>query len=70
MPLYVWVDKLSGREFEVLRSTFAEFQDPPRDEDLPEAERGKPREWEKRVGKGIRVTRGDSWGPGKGNWGK
>lgn len=67
MPIYVWLDKLSGLEVDILRE-FAEYQDAPKDEDLPEEEKGKERQWEKQLGTGIRMVKGDNWGPGKGRW--
>ena len=42
-------DKLTEYEIEVIRS-FAEYELVPMDEELPEAERGKVRDWERRLG--------------------
>lgn len=67
MPMYTWVDKLTGLEIDILRS-FSQYQDEPKDEDLPEEERAKVREWVKQLGAGIRMVKGDTWGPGKGHW--
>lgn len=67
MPIYVWYDKLSGLEVDILRD-FDKYKEEPTDEDLPEKERGKERDWEKHMGTGIRVTRGRNWSGSKGNW--
>jgi hypothetical protein len=69
-PLYVWYDETSKKEIEILRP-FAGYQEPPTEEEA-RAEGLDPEKakWEKRLGRGIRVTKSDSWGPGKGNWGK
>lgn len=73
MPLYVWLEKKSGKTIDILRS-FDDYQVPPTEDEalgagLNEEEVGEA-EWEKRLGTGIQVIRGDSWGGSKGNWGK
>lgn len=69
MPIYCWHDKNSELKVEVIRS-FAEYENPPVDDELPEAERGKQdsRKWERIIGSDIRVMRGAGWGMGKGYW--
>lgn len=67
MPLYEWCDKTTGFEVTVLRP-FADYQVPPAEDELPEAERGKERNWVRQIGGGQQVQKGLSWGPGKGHW--
>ncbi len=63
MPMYKWMDKNTGYEIVVYRSSFSEYQDPPKEEELPEEERGKEREWKRLIeGKFILTN------PNKGNW--
>lgn len=67
MPLYDWIDKKTGYKVVLLRP-FAEYDVPPCDEDLPEDERGKDREWQKQLGEGVQTVRGPNWTGSKGNW--
>ena len=71
MPIYPWRVLESGKEVEVLRP-FSGYQDPPTKEECLAAgmteEEYEAAEFEKIIGRGIRVTRGDNWGPGKGSW--
>lgn len=69
MPLYRWKDKKTKKEVEVIR-TFSEYENPPTLEEKEDmsAEEFLDAEWERIVGTGIHVTKGNSWGPGKGNW--
>ena len=66
MPIYNYHDKKTGYEIEVLRD-FKNYEDIPTDEELPEEERGKSRDWERRIGAGVRVTKALGFGS-KGNW--
>lgn len=73
MPLYCWKDKTSGKTIEVMKS-FDEYKDPPTKEEaiaggLTEEEADSA-DFVKVLGTGIKVVKGDSWGPGKGNWGR
>lgn len=63
MPLYRWRDARSGEEVEVLRS-FSEYEVPPTKEEAPGVEEP---EWERKLSKGIQVTRPIGYGS-KGNW--
>lgn len=56
MPIYLWKDIINDYEIEVVRSNFDKYQDPPKEEELPEEERGKERKWERRISPGIRLT--------------
>lgn len=67
MPLYLFQDKATGLEVEVMRD-YDNYRMPPTEEELPESERGKPRDWVKLIAKGIRVTRGTGWRGMKGRW--
>ncbi len=84
MPLYIHRDKKTKKEIEVLRS-FADYQIPPQlidpvdEDDVKSAVRAGftpeemiAAEWERVIGRGIRVTHGENWspygGPGKGTW--
>lgn len=71
MPLYDWQDNRTKKQVLVMRS-FAEYQEPPTEEEavkegLTEDE-AKEADWERLIGAGIQVSKGDAWGPGKGNW--
>lgn len=66
MPIYVYVDKKTDFKVEVIRD-FADYEVVPKDDELPEAERGKEREWERLIGEGIKTVKGHGWG-GKGYW--
>jgi hypothetical protein len=68
MPLYEWKDKKTGYQVEVFRERFDQYLEAPKDEELPEEERGKERDWEKQISKGIKVERGNTWQGSKGNW--
>lgn len=63
MPVYTWRDKKTGYEVDIYRSSFDDYRDPPRDEDLPEEERGKDRDWQRIIVDGPTLTN-----PNKGNW--
>ena len=71
MPIYSWVDKKTKKEVEIVRS-FSLYQDEPsKDEAIGEGlteDEFDAAEWEKVIGKDIRVIPGESWGPGKGHW--
>lgn len=67
MPIYTFKDKNSDLEVDVVRS-FEDYQVPPTDDELPEEERGKVRDWLKLVGSGIKTIRGANWRGGKGYW--
>lgn len=71
MPLYIWLDSKSGTTVDILRS-FEDYRDPPTEEEAAAAglspEQVADASWEKRLGTGIQVVKGSSWGPGKGSW--
>ena len=86
MPMYIHRDRNTQKELEVLRS-FADYQVPPmlvgenaNEEDVKSATQAgfTPEEmanadWERVIGRGIRITHGENWspygsGPGKGLW--
>jgi hypothetical protein len=67
-PLYSWLDEETNETFEVYKKTFDQSSEPPLDDELPEAERGKERKWKKLISGGIKVSKSPSWGPGKGHW--
>ena len=64
--IYCFQDKKSGFEIEVNRK-YADRDEVPTDEELPEEERGKERDWERVLSGGIIVTRAPGYGT-KGNW--
>ena len=66
MPLYPFVDENTGYEFEVMR-TFDDYRVPPKDEELPEEERGKDRKWKRIIKGNVSVNKAPGWG-GKGYW--
>jgi len=66
MPIYYYEDKLTGYSIDVLRS-FDEYTVEPTDEELPESERGKEREWHRLLTKAPTVTRARGFGR-KGYW--
>jgi hypothetical protein len=69
MPIYLWIDKKTGKKVEVIR-TFAEYEVPPHGDELPVELRDLSDheiEWERSVGDKISVTKGWGWG-GKGQW--
>lgn len=67
MPVYTWYDSENDYTIDVYKDSFQQYQEPPTEEELPEAERGKKRSWEKRPGSGIQVQKSPGWG-GKGRW--
>lgn len=67
MPLYLWRDKNTGYEIEVLRPKSEDYLVCPQDSELPADERGKDRDWQKLISSGITTTYAQ--GRGKGNWG-
>lgn len=64
--MYTWKDEETGYTLDIMRS-FREYRDEPKDDDLPEEERGKKRKW-RRVIQSAEVHRPPGWG-GKGHWG-
>lgn len=69
MPLYPYYDETSKKEVEILRS-FNDYDIPPTQEEAKMSdEEFKVAKWKRLISTGIRVTKGDAWGPGKGNWG-
>lgn len=44
MPMYMWQDRKTDYEVEIIR-TFSEYEVPPQDDDLPSEEQGKDRDW-------------------------
>jgi hypothetical protein len=66
MPMYTFKDEKSELTVEVLRS-FADYKVPPTDDELPEQERGKTRQWTKIIDKGIRTVANRNWSPSKGH---
>jgi len=69
MPIYEWYDSNTEKEVSVLRK-FDDYQEPPTEAEADEftKEEYDNAEWVRRIGVGIKVTRGDSWGAGKGYW--
>ncbi len=69
MPLYTWKSDTTGREVDVLRS-FADYEVEPDTREMGVDKDGNPDTgpWTRLLGKGIKVTRGENWGHGKGNW--
>lgn len=68
MPVYVWVDKSSEKEIEVIR-TFDEYQVPPtQEESTLTEEEYKAAKWEKLISSKVMVKRGPNWQGSKGNW--
>lgn len=63
MPLYLWLDKKTGRTVEVMRS-FAEYEKPPTEEEAPDMADA---DWERQIEGGQSVVKGQGWG-GKGTW--
>lgn len=66
MPMYLWQDKETGLEIEVLRP-FSEYEEPPSEEELPIAEQGKKRDWVRLINTAPHVTRAPGFGK-KGYW--
>lgn len=64
MPLYLWLDKKTGKTVEVMRS-FAEYEKPPMEEESPGTAEA---EWERQIEGGQSVVKGQGWGSGKGYW--
>ena len=64
MPLYRWEDKKTGKKVEVLRS-FKEYDVAPTQEEAPDVE---DPEWERKIGGGQKLLRGNNWTGSKGNW--
>ncbi len=68
MPMYVWYSKKHDKKIEILRN-FSEFQDPPTLEEAGMSQEDYDlAEWEKHLGQGIQLVRGDNWKGSKGNW--
>lgn len=63
MPLYTWVCERCGAEMDILR-LFDGYQDPPTAAEEPA---GCEHTWTKII-HSPSVTKGPSWGGGKGNW--
>ncbi len=64
MPLYLWLDKKTGKTVEIMRS-FAEYEKPPTEEESPGTAEA---EWERQIEGGQSVVKGQGWGSGKGYW--
>jgi hypothetical protein len=54
MPIYQFEDTKTGLKVEVLRS-HTDYKVPPTDDELPEEERGKERDWIKLISAGIKA---------------
>lgn len=71
MPLYTHLDKISGKQVEILRP-FDKYQESPTSEEARTSglteEEIEIAQWEKIIGTGIRITRGPNWQGSKGNW--
>lgn len=66
MPIYLYYDKNTGYEIEVIRR-FEEYEQIPQEDELPEAERGKSRDWERHLGVPLHTSKWPgSTGPVKG----
>lgn len=66
MPMYTWRDKKSEYQLDVIRP-YHEYREPPREDELPEEERGKEREWQRIIDGVPTVTKSFGFGS-KGNW--
>jgi predicted nucleic acid-binding Zn ribbon protein len=71
MPIYVYRDKETDKKVEVIRD-FKDYQIEPsveeaKDYGLTDDEYSKAT-WERILGTGIQMTRGDNWTGSKGNW--
>lgn len=55
MPYYPYKDKLTGYQLDLFRS-FGCNHEMPKDEELPEKERGKKRDWERLIAANIKTT--------------
>lgn len=64
MPGYVWKDKKSQKEVEVIRA-FSDYEKPPTEEEAPGLE---DPEWERQIGAGQKLMRGPNWQGMKGHW--
>lgn len=62
MPLYVWKQEKTGKEVTVVRSV-SDIEVPPTSEEVDDVEG-----WTRVHCAPVHVTKGDNWGPGKGNW--
>ncbi len=71
MPIYPYNERNSKKTVEILRS-FEDYKVPPTLEEALKAglteEEYANADWQKVIGRGIRVTRGDNWTGSKGNW--
>ena len=67
MPIYLWVDKKSGKQVEIIRS-FAEYENPPEGDEVPAELQGTEPQWERSIGDKISLVKGNGWGAGKGYW--
>lgn len=65
MPMYTWLDKNSGNEFEVVRS-MSESDVPPTEDEAGESD--SPREWVKLMSPVQKHQYGDNWRGRKGYW--
>ena len=71
MPLYEYKDTVSGKKVEILRN-FSEYKIGPTEEEAIKAgltpEEAVTALWERVIGSGIKVVKGENWGAGKGHW--
>ena len=69
MPIYLYKDKKTGKQIEVVRK-FSDYTVPPTDEELAKLmteEEIKEADWERQISSNIKVTRSLGYGT-KGNW--
>lgn len=73
MPIYDYQDKKTKKTVGVIRS-FKDYEIIPTLEEAKDSgmtdEEYVEAAWERFMAAGIQVTKGDNWGPGKGNWGR
>lgn len=65
MPFYVYEHKETKEQVEVMRN-FNEYERVP-DETETSTDPNDKEKWERKIGRTL-VTKGYTWGPGKGHW--
>ena len=67
MPIYTYREMNTGTDVEVIRA-FADYENPPEGDEIPEELRDKECKWERQIGDNTRVVRGPNWNGAKGYW--
>ena len=71
MPIYDYIDKETKKSVSVIRS-FKDYENIPTEEEAKDsgvtAEEYSKASWERVLGFGIQMVKGDNWGAGKGSW--